>query len=124
MRLRSIALVALIAGLAPCAFAVSPVAAPTIPAAFRGAWAASLAGCKHLDDSALTLTADTLTFAESHGPVVGVRQPQPDELDVQIKLKGEGQSWVESYRYRLSADGKVLNDISTPGQTLPRHRCP
>jgi hypothetical protein len=124
VRLPLIFPLALFTVLAPCVLAASPVAGPTIPAAFRGVWAASLAGCRRLDDSALTLTATTLTFAESHGRVVGVRQPKPDELEVQIKLKGEGESWVETYRYRLSADGKILNDISTPGQTLPRHRCP
>ena len=119
----------LAAGLTAALLAASPVQAtgPTrVPPAFLGEWNYDLPACgKGTDDSRLHITPNSLRFWESSGPILSVKVHSTREISLTARLSGEGETWTTDLRYRLSADGKELADI-TEGETDPfvRKRCP
>lgn len=101
-------------------------AAPTVPDAFRGEWRHEVSACGSTgDDSILMIHADRLEFWESSGPVLTVTVHSPREVTLGLLMSGEGETWREDMRFRLSSDGEGLADI-TEGEAEPfiRRRCP
>ena len=85
-------------------------AAHVIPAGFLGRWSETQASCaKPGDMSRLTIYADTLVFYESQGKVTAVRQTGPDEIRIDARYQGEGESWSRSSQLRLADKGLVLD---------------
>jgi len=95
-----------------------------IPATFHGEWNASVPDCgTGGSDSRLRIAGDRVRFHESAGEVVSVTVHSDREITVVSRLSGEGQSWNDTRRWRLSPDGGTLQDI-TRAAGLVRHRCP
>lgn len=94
----------------------------TIPAPFRGRWAADDTACKKpADESQLELQADRAAFFEGSGPVKSV-VVDGDVITLVAELSAEGETDETTYAFRLSDNGTTLTDIST-GPGMVRHRC-
>ena len=95
-----------------------------MPLEFQGEWNKDVRRCgAGADDSRLRITATTVRFYESGGPVkVVVRRAR--EVMFIVELSGEGETWLDAQRLILSADGSALTAPSDTGPELVRHRCP
>jgi hypothetical protein len=103
--------------------AVGPDPNATIPAIFRGTWAADAIACgEPAHESRLTLQANRVAFYEGAGPVKSAIVDGND-LTVLAELASEGQTDETTYAFHLSDDGNTLTDIST-GPGMVRQRCP
>ena len=71
------------------------------------------------NESRLVISADTMRFYESSGPVQSA-SVDGNELTVVVRLTGEGETREAIYRFRLSADGRTLTDADS---ALARQRC-
>lgn len=101
----------------------SAAAEITMPDAFRGEWASSAAECGSAAEGRLRIGRDAITFYESEGAVTRVVMQDPREASVELRLSGEGETWTDARRFRLSEDGRTLTDLSGP-TPFPRIRCP
>lgn len=101
----------------------APVPAPVaaVPARFRGVWDGTRADCGAPSDLHLVLAADRVVFHESGGPVLRA-QERDDDLELAVRLGGEGQTWEDRYRFRLADGGQRLIDLGAGGAV--RIRCP
>lgn len=97
----------------------------TMPPGFQGEWNEKLEHCgTGLNDSRLRITATTVRFYESGGPVKAVVRRGSFEIMFIAELSGEGQSWLAAHRLILSSDGRY---VTAPGEAGPdpvRYRCP
>ena len=90
-----------------------------IPPAFRGEWNRDLSACgTGNDESRLRVGAETVGFYESRGTVVAVAADGPRDAEITLAMSGEGETWRERFRFRLSDDGDAL---TVGGMT--RRRC-
>lgn len=98
---------------------------PAIPAAFRGEWNLRLEDCGSVQhDGRLVIAAQALDFYESSGEVVSTAV-QGDTLTVRAVMSGEGETWEETYRFRLSPDGRaLLQPVPQDEEGVRRLRCP
>ncbi|HEU5211090.1 MAG TPA: hypothetical protein VFU06_16960 [Longimicrobiales bacterium] len=95
----------------------------TIPAAFRGEWNGDRSDCGTGNSvTRLRISADRLRFYESVATVRDVKVESDRVITVTADYEGEGQTWQETRRFSLSADGNSLT--ATNGSSLVRHRCP
>ena len=95
-------------------------AVATIPTRFQGEWNTDAAACgSGSNESRLVISADTMRFYESSGPVQSA-SVDGNELTVVVRLTGEGETRDATYRFRLSADGSTLTDADS---ALARQRC-
>jgi hypothetical protein len=98
---------------------------PTIPAQFVGEWNAKLADCgSSKNDSDLRITPQSITYYESTGPVKAVVSNGKDEVATIVQLSGEGETWLATDDFKLSADGTKLESGAQAGDSLTRYRCP
>jgi hypothetical protein len=96
----------------------------TIPKQFRGSWAASAAHCAAASaESKLTLRETAVDFHESRGRVLAVATQGNTELALLIEASGEGQSWLDARRFRLSEDRQTLTDVTGGRRQAVRVRC-
>lgn len=101
---------------------ISAQAPPTVPDQFRGIWAGSHAKCGIPSESSLAIDADRIDFYESRGRVLEVKVIDEREAEVLLESSGEGQVSRSTRRFRLSAGGDSLTDVTTRYQTV-RVRC-
>lgn len=109
---------------APAENAVTPVdpapnPATVIPAAFHGRWARN---CAKPAETTLTVEPGRVRFYESEGRVTALKAVSPREVEVTGAFAGEGETWNETHRLALSADGKTLT-VTTRGTAFERYRC-
>lgn len=82
-----------------------------VPERYRGAYAADALACERPGDpTQLDIARDAIAFHESSGKVLRVTA-EPGAMTVTAALAGEGQAWEATYRFGLSADGRVLTDL-------------
>ncbi|MBC5782736.1 hypothetical protein H8N03_07245 [Ramlibacter sp. USB13] len=102
-------------------------AAPPVPPAFHGTWAADRRACAQPGaESRLALAGDSVRFHESSGTVLAAVADPRDarQLDVVARLRGEGSTRLAWRRYRLAQDGATLADVTEgAGAGLVRVRC-
>ncbi|NZA27781.1 hypothetical protein H0E84_15490 [Luteimonas sp. SJ-92] len=98
--------------------------AATVPDRFVGHWAGSPGSCDaHIDDLILRIAPNHISYWESEGPIEAV-VVRGDEIALISELSGEGETWLATAKFTLSADGRRLIDrTSAPGRELVRHRC-
>lgn len=103
------------------------IARGEIPARFHGMWDAVQGDCNPASDMRMIISAREITFYESIGKVTAVGQEGTAAL-ADLSMAGEGQTWFQSLRLSLSADGKTLEtgDATKPKvkDKFPRKRCP
>ncbi|HYE39780.1 MAG TPA: hypothetical protein VEB23_07600, partial [Ramlibacter sp.] len=90
---------------------------------FHGEWTGDLADCGRSSETRLRIAADSVRFHESSGAILSVTEHSADEITVTAALTGEGTTFRNQRRWRLSPDGRSLRDV-TEGAGLVRHRCP
>ena len=61
--------------------------------------------------------ATTWTGHESYGQVKSVRVGSENDITVTMAMSGEGETWVDHNRLRLSPDGNVLTVIGSDDQS-------
>ncbi|GAB2509526.1 hypothetical protein [Lysobacter humi (ex Lee et al. 2017)] len=97
----------------------------SIPAAFQGEWNSMPKQCgSALDDSRLVISAGTIQWYESRGPVRAVVAQGAREIALIAELSGEGERWLSMSHFRLDASGRKLTDVSNEATPVVRHRCP
>ena len=117
--------VALAALVSSAALGASPEAS-RVPDQFVGHWAGRPESCaSNADELTLRLSKDRIAYWESEGPVLASVSRGTRELALIIELSGEGETWLATAKFELSADGQQLVDSTTiPGESVVRHRCP
>lgn len=93
-----------------------------VPAGFQGNWAAAQSRCMTSDEGNLTVVDDGFLFYESRARVLAVRQVSRYGTEFDLESSGEGQTWRDTRRYSLSADGNTLTD-QTRAAPFVRVRC-
>jgi hypothetical protein len=94
-----------------------------IPAAFVGAWDASVDDCGHGGSLAVSVAPDEVRFSDSTIVVTGVAPDGPDAARVDGKFTSAETSWDGAVRLELANGGRELNVVN--GSTLsPRVKCP
>ena len=118
MRLVTLVSVALASLLSSDAHAAGAV----IPTAFVGEWNANPAKCgTREDESFLKIEPHHVYFWESSGPVRAA-VARGRELALILELSGEGETWLSTHEFVLSAHGSML--VATGGaENLKRYRC-
>ena len=118
MRLVTVVPLALACLLSPGAGAAEPV----IPPAFVGEWNANPAKCgAREDESFLKIEPHYVYFWESSGPV-RASVTRGRELALILELNGEGETWLSTHEFVLSAHGSML--VTTGGtEHFKRYRC-
>ncbi|MBB5684234.1 hypothetical protein [Sphingobium boeckii] len=94
----------------------------TIPVAFQGRWAVDRARCGDGQELGLTVTPTLLRFYESEAKVKQIQAAGPRAITVTSDFSGEGQSWEDSQRLSLSADGQMLT-IAVKKTATRRVKC-
>jgi hypothetical protein len=118
MNLRYATLTA-VAALAANAALAAPAPVPrdvqfTMPPAFEGEWNENREHCgTGLNDSRLRITATTVRFYESGGPVKAVVRRGAFEI-----------MFITAHRLILSSDGSYITVPGNEGPDLVRYRCP
>lgn len=92
-----------------------------IPARFQGEWQRDTGNCGNADEGRLLIGPGSVRFHESIGALQALHADD-GRLDLALRLRGEGQSWEATYRFRLSEDGRRLTDLSS-GNGMVRLRC-
>ena len=91
-----------------------------VPARFQGTWARDAAACATAGhESRLVLSADSVRFHESSGPISRTTA-NGDDLTLVVMLTGEGQTREASYRFSISDGGATLTDRDAD---VARTRC-
>jgi len=99
----------------------APADMKTIPATFRGVWAATEDDCVKPAETRMEIGAGQLQLYESSGSIASVEATGPDEIHIVVLLSGEGATSQRSFRYRLIEGGAALFDVRNG---LVRRRCP
>jgi hypothetical protein len=85
----------------------------TIPEQFHGVWAGSESDCAlGFPESILTIGAKQVDFYASRSRVLSIAVDGEMELAVLLEASGEGESWLATWQFRLSPDGKELTDMT------------
>ena len=94
-----------------------------IPDPWIGEWNEKLEDCgTGNNDSRLRIEQDRVRFYEGGGLVRGAFLRGPFEILIVLDMSGEGQTWIDSHHFVMSASG---NYISTAGDDpMVRYRCP
>lgn len=94
-----------------------------IPDSWVGEWNARLEDCgTGNNDSRLRIERERVLFYENGGMVRGAFLRGPFEIVIVLDMSGEGQTWIDSHHFVMSASG---NYIRTAGdEPLVRYRCP
>jgi len=118
--MRRVALIAFALSLAPLVVAQGQA---TVPDRFRGRWAGSPDKCGVPSEGSLAIYADRIDFYESRGRVVAVKVVSEREIEVELGSSGEGHTWQDMRRFRLSEDGRSLTDVTREKYQTTRVRC-
>jgi len=96
-----------------------------VPGQFLGEWNSNLKDCgKHSDDSTLEIHPTSITLYESGGPLKAIVVNGKFEIAMIAELSGEGETWLTTLQFQLSADKKKLTATKVPGTEVVRYRCP
>lgn len=94
-----------------------------IPDAWIGEWNESLEDCgTGNNDSRLRIERDRVLFYESGGMVRGAFLHGPFEIVIVLDMSGEGQTWIGSHHFVMSASGTYIR--TTGDEPMVRYRCP
>jgi hypothetical protein len=94
-----------------------------VPNQFIGEWHANLKYCgTDLSDSRLIISPNKIRFFESVGPVLAVVTQGKSTVIIVMELSGEGETWLSSKHFSLSADQSTLTD-TTDDLNFVRYRC-
>ena len=109
-------------------FSAAPgiAATPSIPKNFQARWSSALKWCNVDDDGSLTIYANRIAFFDSHAKVLNVRVLSPLEVELDLKISGEGETWRATQRFTLSSDQKALIGPTDKNfvNGITRFRCP
>ena len=104
----------------------TPVAANTVPEAFRGVWDFVDGTCNPASDLRVAIEERAFEFYESHGEVTGVTVESPTSIVVDLAMEGEGETWTMRRRFTLSNGGARLMPAAVDGEDfepMPLKRC-
>ncbi len=95
-----------------------------IPDRFIGEWTGNPESCGlGTDDMQIRIGRSQITFWESEGPVLAA-VVRGNHLAIIAELSGEGETWLKTAQFEITADGNTLTDsLSVPGEEILRHKC-
>lgn len=96
--------------------------AQKIPARFQGVWAQDQRRCENLGESYFELKETKVVGYESVGIIKAVFV-RGNEVALIAVTSGEGEAWLTTGLFELSADSKVLIDKQSYPH-VKRYRCP
>ena len=82
----------------------------SIPVAFQGTWANSMADCAPGMETRLVIKPNELQFLESHGAITRVDAYSPTHIQTFGKFEGEGETWDGKPEFYL-VNGKELSMV-------------
>ena len=95
-----------------------------VPDRWIGEWNEDQSACgTGLNDSRLRISTDSIMFYESGGLVRGVFENGPFEILIVADMSGEGQTWLASHHFRMSASGSYISMDTGDGTPFVRYRC-
>ena len=100
--------------------------APRVPDQYIGHWAGRPESCgSGADDLALRISQNRIAYWESEGPILASVARGTRDLALIIELSGEGEAWLATAKFELSADGQqLIHSTTLPGGSVVRYRCP
>lgn len=97
----------------------------SVPDQFIGKWNASLDDCgTDRNDSAIEIKRNEILFHESDGPIKAMVTDGRHEIAMIVELSGEGQTWLTTAQFKLSAGEDKLISTQLPEKEFMRYRCP
>ncbi len=93
--------------------AVTPApanSAGTMPAAYRGVWAATTGDCGPAGLSRLRIEATKLVFYETVGELRGIEPVGADRYRVTLDFTGEGDSWTDTMELALDGNNRLRRE--------------
>ena len=94
-----------------------------IPDTWIGEWNENLEDCgTGNNDSRLRIERDRVLFYESGGMVRGAFLRGPFEIVIVLDMSGEGQTWIDTHQFVMSASGTYIR--TTGEEPMVRYRCP
>lgn len=94
-----------------------------IPDSWIGEWNARLEDCgTGNNESRLRIERDRVLFHENGGKVRGAFLRGPFEIVIVLDMSGEGETWIDSHHFVMSAGGNYIR--TTGDEPLVRYRCP
>ena len=95
----------------------------SVPDSWVGEWNQNLGDCgTGNNDSRLRIEANRVLFYESGGLVRGAFLHGPFEIIIVLDMSGEGQTWIDSHHFVMSASGHYIR--TTGEEPMVRYRCP
>lgn len=83
-----------------------------VPTRFQGRYATDATACNAAGhESRLQIDAERIAFHESSGAVTAV-SGNADEITIEARVTGEGETRQASWTFRLGADGNTLTDVA------------
>jgi hypothetical protein len=94
-----------------------------MPSQFVGEWNTELKYCgTDGSDSRLIISPGKIQFYESVGPILAIVTQGKSTVVMIAELSGEGETWLSSSHFSLSADKSKLTD-TTNDLNFVRYRC-
>lgn len=107
--------------------AAAPARIVEVPVAFQGIWDYVDGTCDPASDLRVEIAERGITFYESHGAVTALTVESPEAIVVELAMRGEGDKWTTTERFRLMDDGRTLVisglDDDEKFDPPPRKRC-
>ena len=117
-------MVSLLSGICLAGVALSAEPREVIPEQFHGVWAGSEADCAlSFPESILTIGPMRVDFYGSRARVLAIAVDGDTELAVLLEASGEGETWLSTRQFRLSADGEELTDMTGGRIAMKRVLC-
>ncbi|WP_145960999.1 hypothetical protein [Sphingosinithalassobacter portus] len=95
---------------APTASATPDNPAGTMPAAYRGLWAATAEDCGPAGLSRLRIEGTKLVFYETVGELRGIEPVSAGRYRVTLDFTGEGDSWTDTMELALDGNNRLRRD--------------
>ncbi len=105
--------------LTPEANAGTQVQGAEIPLEYRGRWTSLSQSCDDVEEYWVYIRADRMETYETVGTVLAVRHLDSFAIELDLNVKSEDQTWLETRVLRLSDDRQTIAGSSKPHSTRP-----
>jgi hypothetical protein len=90
-----------------------------IPLEYRGRWTSPSQSCDDVEEYWVYIRADRMDTYETVGTVLAVRHLDSLAVELDMNVKSEDQTWLETRVLRLSDDRQTIAGSTKPHSTRP-----